>query len=213
MNYNPFTLSRLHVIVLTLFVSAGLLGSLRAEHEPGETLTRIEKPSPDGRYAFLFTATPDEKTYELIEKKSGKVLQRVAESDPDGGPSSRFIIQGVLWKADSSAFALTVAFFKRGNTVLVFQRTNAGFEEVALPELEAEIPVKLTQGKDLQHVNTLDSETALRWLKNGALVLTVENAVDGNDGMVTATRTVELAFNGAEKAKIVNSSIKYRVEK
>jgi hypothetical protein len=141
------------------------------------------------------------------------VLTRVAEADPDTGASSRFIIKKVLWRPDSSAFALTVYFFKRGSSVIVFKRTDSGYEEVELPEIEADIPHKLTEGKDLNHVLTLDSETAIRWQKNGFLTVQIENAVDGADGTVTATRTVELSINEADKAKIESSTVKYSSEK
>jgi hypothetical protein len=48
----------------------------------------------------------EKQTYELVDKRSGKVLMSVAESDPDLGPSARFNME-VLWRPDSKAFALT----------------------------------------------------------------------------------------------------------
>ena len=66
----------------------------------------VEAPSPDGKFAFRYAReskpNPDEasdsqsklekQTYDLIDKRSGKVLMSVAESDPDAGPSARFVI-------------------------------------------------------------------------------------------------------------------------
>src|SRR5205823_1008226 len=109
---------------------------------------------------------------------------------PDMGPSARFRIDKVLWKADSSAFAVTIWLFKRGSIVLVFKRTGSGYKEVELPDLEAAIPDKLTRGKDYHHTYILNSETAMRWQKNGFLTVQIENALDGSDGIVTAKRTV-----------------------
>src|SRR3954454_4076865 len=114
--------------------------------ETEESENKIEAPSPDGRFAFRYTteAKPNsdreadedrelkKQTYDLIDKKSGKVIMTVAESDPDLGPSARFKIQGVVWRADSSAFAITAYLWKRGSSVFVFLRERAAFREIEL---------------------------------------------------------------------------------
>jgi hypothetical protein len=44
-------------------------------------------------------------------------------------------------------------------------------------------------------------------------VVEIENTIDGNDGSVTATRTVVLSFDRSDKAKIIRSRIKFATEK
>ena len=52
------------------------------------------------------------------------MLARVAESNPDPGPSARFNME-VLWAPDSKAFALTATLWKRGSHVAVYVRDGA----------------------------------------------------------------------------------------
>jgi hypothetical protein len=178
----------------------------------------LESPSPDGKFAFRYTKAPEsepesKQTYDLIDKASGKVLMSVAESDPDLGPSARFEIDKVLWRTDSKAFALTALLWKRGHSISVFVRDGSTFREVELPELSAEVPQKAKHGMDLQHVSELDSQKAIRWEKDGSLVVQIETMVDGNEGSATATRTVVLVLDRSDKAKIRKSTTKYAVEK
>ncbi len=173
-----------------------------------------ESPSPDGKFAFRYTAESDSEnqTYDLIDNRSGKVLLSVADSDPDFGPSARFNME-VLWKQDSKAFALTATLWKRGSYVAVFVQNGSTFREIKLPELLAEIPDKIKGGKSFPHVVELNSQTATRWQKDGSLILAIENVVDGNEGTITATRTVVLGFDQSDKARIRKSTIKFAVDK
>src|SRR5436305_632597 len=59
----------------------------------------------------------------------------------------------------------------------------------------------------------LDSWSAKQWQKDGFLVVEIENMVDGNDGSITATRTVVLGFDRSDKAKVLKSTIKFAGEK
>ena len=117
--------------------------------EPEEgTKKTIEAPSPDGQFTFRYTGESnlEEQTYDLIDKRSGKVLTSVAESDPDSGPSARFNME-VLWRPDSKAFALTAMLWKRGTYIAVYSRNGPTFSEVKLPEFVADIPEKVNGGK------------------------------------------------------------------
>jgi hypothetical protein len=136
----------------------------------------------------------------------------VAESDPDLGPSARFNME-VLWRPGSKAFALTAALWKRGSYVTVYVREGSTFREITLPELVADIPEKIKGGKSFLHVAELNSQSAKRWQKDGSLVVEIESMVDGNDGSVTATRTVVLSFDRSDKAKVLKSRIKFVTEK
>src|SRR2546421_2734012 len=189
----------------------------------GETKNAIEAPSPDGKFAFRYTKDSksnsdsdshlEKQTYDLIDKRSGKVLASVAESDPDLGPSARFNIERVLWRGDSKAFALTAMLWKRGSSVSVFVRDGSSFREIKLPELAADVPEKVKGGKSFPHIAESNSQSAIRWQKDGSLVVEIENMVDGEDGSITATRTVMLGFDRSDKAKILKSRIKFVTEK
>src|SRR6516165_5050242 len=183
------------------------------ETEEGTKKT-IEASSPDGQFAFRYTGESDseKQTYDLIDKQSGKVLMSVAESDPDLGPSARFNMQ-VLWRPDSAAFALTATLWKRGSSVTVYVRDGSTFHEIKIPELVADIPEKVKGGKSFPHVAELNSQSATRWQKDGSLVVEIENMVDGNEGSITATRTVVLGFDRTDEAKVLKSTIKFAVEK
>jgi hypothetical protein len=183
----------------------------------------IEAPSPDGKFAFRYSkdsksnseSDSEKQTYDLIDKRSGKVLTSVAESDPDLGPSARFNIEGVLWRPDSKAFALTALLWKRGSSVSVFVRDGSAFREIKLPDLVADVPDKVKRGKSFPHVSELNSQSAKRWQRDGSLVVEIETIVDGNEeGLsVTANRTVVLGFDRPDKAKVLKSTIKFAVEK
>ena len=180
------------------------------------TKKTIEAPSPDGQFAFRYTGESDseKQTYDLIDKRSGKILTSVAESDPDLGPSARFNMK-VLWRPDSKAFALTATLWKRGSNVEVYVRNGSAFRHIALPELLADIPEKVKGGKSFQHVSELNSQSVKRWQKDRSLAVQIETIVDGNEeGLsVTATRTVVLGFDRSDKAKVRKSTTKFAVEK
>jgi hypothetical protein len=180
----------------------------------GAAKKTIEAPSPDGKFAFRYAADSDTggKVYNLVGRKSGKVLARVAESDPDPGPSARFNMK-VLWRPDSKAFALTATLWKRGSEITVYLREGATFREVKLPELVAEIPDEVKRGKEFPHVSELNSQSAKRWQKGGSLVVEIESMEDGNDGAATATRTVILSFDRSGQAKVLKSTMKFATEK
>ena len=181
------------------------------------TKKKMEASSPDGQFAFRYTGesnSEEKQTYDLIDKRSGKVLTSVAESDPDLGPSARFYMK-VLWKPDSKAFALTATLWKRGSNVDVWVRNGSTFRHIEVPELLAEIPDKIKKGKSFPHVSELNSESTKRWQKDGSLVVEIETIEDGNDEgfSATATRTVVLGFDRSDKAKILKSTTKFKVEK
>ena len=137
----------------------------------------------------------------------------VAESDPDLGPSARFKME-VLWRPDSKAFALTAMLWKRGSNVEVYVRNGSTFRHIELPELLADITEKIKGGKSFPHVVELNSQSAKRWQKDGALIVEIESIQDGGgDGSRTATRTVVLGFDRSDKAKVLKSRMKFAVEK
>jgi hypothetical protein len=200
------------LIVLSMAVTCA--HPLYGEDTEEGTKKTIEAPSPNGQFAFRYTEESDSEnqTYDLIDKGSGKVLMSVAESDPDLGPSARFNME-VLWRPDSKAFALTATLWKRGSNVDVFVRNASTFRKIEFPELVADIPEKVKGGKSFPHVAELNSQSAKRWQKDGSLVAEIETVLDGNEGSVTATRTVVLGFDRSDKGKVLKSTIKFVVEK
>ncbi|MEY2512381.1 MAG: hypothetical protein QOE26_3144 [Verrucomicrobiota bacterium] len=201
------------LIVLLALVSPNLL---RAEETDETPKKKIEFPSPDGRFAFRYSGSKSEdevQTYNLIDKASRKVVTKVAESDPDGGPSMRFTMEKVLWRADSKAFAVIAFLWKRGSALIVFERDGSAFREIELPDLSIEIPEKAKHGKNFPHVVELDSAEAKRWQKDGSLVVEIETIVDGEGPTLTANRTVVLGFDHSAKAKILKSTTKFAIEK
>lgn len=179
-----------------------------AEEKPA-----IESPSPDGLFAFRYKedSETEGKAYDLISQPSGKALVRVAESEVDPGPSARFAMT-TLWRPDSKAFALTVTLWKRGSYVAVFVQDGATFREVKLPELLAEIPEKVKKGKKFPHIVELNSQSAMRWQKDGSLVVEIENVQDGEGTTITANRTVVLGFDPSGQVRIIKSAIKFTTE-
>ena len=192
--------------------------AIRAEETDETPKKKIEFPSPDGRFAFRYSGDKSEdevQTYNLIDKASRQVVTKVAESDPDGGPSMRFTMEKVLWRADSKAFAVIAFLWKRGSALIVFDRDGSAFREIELPDLSIEITEKARKGKDFPHMVELDSAEAKRWQKDGSLVVEIETIQDGGaDGStLTANRTVVLGFDHSAKAKILKSTTKFAIEK
>lgn len=187
----------------------------------GESDHDAEKkfPSPDRQFAFQYgkgeageESDEEAEVFNLIDARSGKVLLEVAKSDPDFGPSGRFEMQ-VLWRPDSKAFAVTATFNRRGSTLLVFVRKGTEFRAVDLPELEVEITDKARQGKTFVKTTEINSQSGKRWQKDGSLVAEIATQEDGGYGSIRATRTVVLGFDKTDKARVLESSIKFAIEK
>jgi len=196
---------RAHLSLLGLLAMAAFSWPVLAED--AETEKAVESPSPDGRFAFLATHRPEQRTFDLIEKDSGKVLLRVAESDE----GSDELTVNVLWAADSSRFAATEAFHnRRMNDIAVYLREGTTFRAIELPDLpEATLPDELGSDRDhFWHVNVMDWKTPQRWRKDGSLVVEMETTLDGNDNFATATRTVVLGFDRTGTAKVLKSTQK-----
>ncbi len=204
---------RLQICYFAWAILAAFPHSVCHAETEGESKPALESPSPDGRFAFRYTAESDVAGggYDLVSRQSGKVLARVAESAVDMGPSARFHMT-VLWKSDSKAFARTTTLSKRGSYVAVFSREGDTFREIKLPELLAEIPEKVKKGKTFPHIVELNSQSAKRWQKDGSLVVEIENIQDGAGVSITANRTVVLSFAPSGQARVVKSAIKFTTE-
>ncbi len=210
-------MTHIRKILIVLLILTSRAGLVSAEETDASPKKKIEFPSPDGKFAFRYSGDKSEdevQTYDLIDKASRKVVTKVAESDPDAGPSMRFTMEKVLWRADSKAFAVIAFLWKRGSALIVFERDGSAFREIELPELSIEIPEKAKHGKNFPHVVELDSAKAKRWQKDGSLVVEIETIQDGGgDGAtITANRTVVLGFDRG-KAKILKSTTKFAIEK
>jgi hypothetical protein len=178
-----------------------------AQQADEETEKTVEYPSPDGRFAFLFVRpTEGRKTVDLIEKKSGKVLTRVVESDENFGDR---LGANVIWTADSRRFAITYMLNRRGEEISVYARSGDAFRQIELPDFpSAELPDNDGPGK----VTNVDSTRAVRWQKNGSLLVTIETVESRAHDTVTATRTLVLGFDEKGGAKILSSKHKVTTE-
>jgi hypothetical protein len=201
------------LVVIVLVLRSGVVSAQNTDEKPKK---KLEFPSPDGRFAFRYAgseAEDEKQTYELIEKASKKAIKTVAESDPDMGPSARFVMKQVQWRSDSKAFALNAFLWKRGYSLFVFVREGSTFREIELPQLVIDIPDTAKKGKNFDHIVELDSTTAKKWQKDGSLLVEIETIVDGEGGSLSANRTVVLGFDNSAKAKILKSTVKFALNK
>jgi len=179
-----------------------------AQEPPAAPNENIDWPSPDGKFAFLTSYGDDLHTIDLIDKKSGKKLQRIGEED------SSQASWHLLWAPDSNRFALMTRLGHPIQGVDVYFRSGDIFRKIELPDLpEANIPEKLKRGKNFPHVASLNWQEAKEWKKDGSLVVTIDTMIDGEGGSIAATRMVVLGFDRTGKARIVKSTIKYKIEK
>ena len=169
----------------------------------GDTTKEADYPSPNGKFAFLIGRGEDEKTIDLIEKKTSKVLQHIDDSDM-GSVSYR-----VLWAPDSKRFALMTRAGHPNQDVRVYSLRGDKFQEIKLPELIVDIPKKVLAGKEHPHVAMNNWQEAEKWNKDGSLRLTIDNMVDGAGHTASATRTVVLGFDKSDKPRILKSTVKY----
>ena len=89
-------------------------------------------PSPDGKFAFLTSDSEESYIIDLIDRKSGKKLQRVDEADMP-------VFWDVLWAPDSNGFALRtkVVGHPRLEGSDVYFRSGETFRKIELPENDA----------------------------------------------------------------------------
>ena len=171
--------------------------------EAEEITKTVDFSSPDGKFAFLLGRGDFEQTIDLIDKKTEKVLQHIADDDMSS------VYYTVLWAPDSKRFALMTRMGHPNQGVTVYFQKGDKFQEIEIPELTVEIPAKIRAGKKHPHVAANDWQTAEKWNKDGSLVLTIDNTIDGAGHTASATRTVLLGFDKSDKVKILKSTVKY----
>jgi hypothetical protein len=164
----------------------------------------VDSPSPDGKFAFLIGRDEeDEPTIDLIDKKTKKVLQHIDRSEI-GSVSYR-----VLWAPNSKRFALMTRAGHPNQDVRVYFLKGDKFQEIKIPDLEVEIPARIRAGKAHPHVAENNWEEAEKWNKDGSLLVTINNTIDGAGHTASAERTVVLGFDKLNKSKILKSTVKY----
>ena len=96
-------------------------------------------PSPDNRYVFLQgDPSSGQAPLDLADKATGKVLQHLLQSAPGVVGTDH-----IIWKPDSSGFALTVSTGRLDWNVFVYVRKGDTFESIQFPEMpRATIPAK-----------------------------------------------------------------------
>ena len=172
-----------------------------------KTEKMIQYPSPDGRFAFLLTRTPEgRKTVDLIEKDSGKILHRIVESQDD---FSYRVDANAAWTSDSKEFAFSYTVNRRGSQIAVFSRSGNVFHQIKLPKFpRVQLPADRGEG----NTTDVDNTHALRWEKDGSLVAEIETKKTRADNVVVATRTVVLGFNQHGEARILKTTQKVTTE-
>lgn len=166
----------------------------------------IDLPSPSGEFAFRKTYGEYRHTLELIDKKSGKTLQKFDDED------SSTVTWEALWSGDSKRFALMTRLGHHIQAVDVYFRSGDTFRQVEIPDLSADIPERLTRHKKFPHFASLNQQVAEAWQSDGSLVISIDTTMDGAGNTVWARRKAVLAFDHAGKAKVVKSTIKYGSE-
>jgi len=160
-------------------------------------------PSPDEKFAFLIGRGEDEPTIDLIDKKTEKVLQHIDDSDIGS------VSYSILWAPDSKRFALMTRAGHPNQDVRVYFLKADKFQQIKIPELTVDIPKKVLAGKEHPHVAANNWEEAEKWNKDGSLLLTIDNTIDGAGHTASAKRTVLLGFDKSNKSKILKSTVKY----
>ena len=72
-----------------------------------------------------------------------------------------------------------------------------------------DIPKKVLAGKEHPHVAANNWQEAEKWNKDGSLLLTIDNTIDGDGHTASATRSVLLGFDKSGKPRILKSTVKY----
>jgi hypothetical protein len=168
-----------------------------------DTTKKVEFPSPDEKFAFLIGHGEYQQTIDLIDKKTEKVLQHIADDDMSS------VNYKVLWAPDSKRFALMTRAGHPNQDVTVYFQKADKFQEIKIPELTVDIPARIRAGKEHPHVAANNWQEAKKWNKDGSLLLTIDNTIDGAGHTASATRTVLLGFDKSDKPKILKSTVKY----
>jgi hypothetical protein len=168
-----------------------------------DTTKKVDFPSPDGKFAFLIGHGEYQQTIDLIDKKTEKVLQHIADDDMSS------VSYKVLWSPDSKRFALMTRAGHPNQDVTVYLLKGNKFQEIKIPDLTVEIPARIRAGKEHPHVANNNWQEAEKWNKDGSLLITIDNAIDGAGHTASATRTVLLGFDKSGKPRILKSTVKY----
>jgi hypothetical protein len=174
-----------------------------ASDKEDDTTKEAEFPSPDEKLAFLIGHGEYQQTIDLIDKKTENVLQHIADDDMSS------VSYKVLWSPDSKRFALMTRAGHPNQDVTVYFLKGDKFQEIKIPDLTVEIPARIRAGKQHPHVANNNWQEAEKWNKDGSLLLTIDNTIDGAGHTASATRTVLLGFDKSGKPKILKSTVKY----
>jgi hypothetical protein len=170
--------------------------------EEGEEMRDV---SPNGRYALLKKWTFEKGTVDLIEKATGKVMVRAAESDEN----ITGLALGALWSKDSRRLAFENVEHRHWSFLVVLEQVGDTFRHVKLPEIpDATLPEKYYHHPKLRHLTNENATGPSRWRKDGSLEIKTITAVDGELGSVVVTRTTVMAFDGKGHGRIVSSKQK-----
>ena len=89
-----------------------------------DTTKEVGSPSPDGKFAFLIGHGEYQQTIDLIDEKTEKVLQHIADDDMSS------VSYKVLWAQDSKRFALMTRAGHPNQDVTVYFLKGDKFQEI-----------------------------------------------------------------------------------
>ncbi len=167
------------------------------------TTKEVDFPSPDDKFSFLIGHGEYQQTIDLIDKKTTKVLQHIADDDMSS------VSYKVLWAPDSKRFALMTRTGHPNQDVRVYFLKGDKFQQIEIPDFTVDIPARIRAGKQHPHVAANNWEEAKKWNKDGSLLVTIDNTIDGAGHTAGATRTVLLGFEKSGKPKILKSTVKH----
>jgi len=192
------------IIVFTISAeepTASPTASVSASKE--EMTKEVDFASPDGKLAFLIGHGEYQQTIDLIDKKTEKVLQHIADEDMSS------VNYKVLWAPDSKRFALMTRQGHPNQDVTIYFLKGDKFEDMGTLDLKVEIPARIKAGKEHPHVAGNNWQSAEKWNKDGSLLVTIDSSIDGAGHAASATRTVLLGFDKSGKSRILKSTVKY----
>jgi hypothetical protein len=194
-----------------LFILLALVGMASVGHAADAPPPTY--PSPNGRFEMRLTEIPEkdrgelgeaklDQRVELIEKTSGKVMVSLGRAD------SNYLADTVLvWSADSKWAAYATRQcpnrIEEGETKVYFWN-GATFNDVPLPARLPDPKIKFPKGAGDSVKPYGGGTSPVKWLKSGALVLSIDDMFLSRSDEKSYTGTVEvtIGFDKQHRASV-----------
>ena len=196
-----------------LLLAASLALSIVPGAESSDELqdARVDRNSPDGRFAIRSGIVDSGLVFEIVDARSGEPIGTIADSRK-GNPKEGYRYLGEIeWAPNSERLAVAMQVVKHSAQIALFQREGSSFRPVKLPQLsDPFIPARYAHlqakpGGDYGYW------TPERWTEEGALIVRGVTDFETSTLKISATRIVTLSPNRAGVWRIVDSSRKFTV--